>query len=828
MRTVLSFLILFASLNNFSFANTANEDLRIGTISGKVLDKTLKQPIPYANVVLKNAADGSTVTGAITDDNGNFEIEKIKAGKYTFVVQYIGYKPYSKTLEISKKNRKHNLGTIYLEEEAQALDGVEVVAERSTIEQKVDRKVINVGKDLVTSGPTASDIMNNLPSVNVDQQTGAISMRGNANVRVMIDGKMSNIPAADLLKQIPSSSIKSIELITNPSAKYNPEGMSGIINIVLHKNAMVGFNGSLNMSLAYQDRAKFNSALNLNYRTGKFNIYGNYGNNISKNENGGEVTSSYPNPDENRDQIFRFLDNRKNHLFKVGLDVYLNDKNTLSVFTNQRLNDGKFRGGTDIVYPNQAPLNQRHNFRNLSDNAASQYNFNYKREFDKEGHNIELEADYNYFDSDDFTFQRFSGNNAQPNFDEDIFKTRKRFTGNLDYVNPLGKSMKLELGAEVRLFNSLEDYSSTGTSIDPVEGSIPTPSTNFDYTRNIYSAYATFSKKWDKWTAQAGIRAEQVNVEAEALQSRRDNETETLIPFENDYFQVYPSAFITYTPSEKNNYQFSYSRRVDRPGLGQVNPIREWSTPLISQVGNLNLQPQFTNSLELNYTRNFKGGSLTSGVFYRLINDEINQVLFVDRTDFRKNIISNDNFNDTNAYGIELSGRYRPTNWWSINASFDLYTQTQTGIVEALTLSPDVATEADIELRKTEVENTTYNFRMFNNFKLTKKLSLSAFGMYRGPSETLQFNPKEMYFVNLGARYSFAKGKGTIAFNFNDVFDTMKFGFDTELPSPAVGEFRWESRTITANLSYRFGSGKYRAKSRKQRDKNEKQGGGLF
>ncbi len=827
-KTITLFALLLGVIAFAKTEPTPNSDAKVGTVKGKVIDQTIKQAIPYASIVIKSATDNSTVTGGITNDDGKFEIKKVPYGTYTFEIQYIGYKTYSKKITISKANKTIDVGTIAIQEDAEQLDGVEVVAERTTIEQKVDRKVINVGKDLVTSGATASDIMVNLPSVNVDQQTGDISMRGNQNVRVMVDGKLSNVPTAQLLKQIPSSAIKSIELITNPSAKYNPEGMSGIINIILHKNTMVGFNGSINMGFRHESKPKFNSGINLNYRNGIFNLYGNYSNNIGKNDNAGEVFTNDATTNISNDQHFKFLNNNKNHLFKVGVDLYLNEKNTLSVFTNQNLSDSKFFGNTRVFFNNDASLNQVQDFTTIGDNLSSQYNMNYKLDFAKEGHNIEIEADYNTFGEENQDRFFYSGYSPRANSIDDIEKDRTSFTGNIDYVNPLGEKAKLELGAEIRLFESDEKYQSTGTSLTANEGYIPTPNTDFLYERNIYSAYATFSKKYEKWTYQIGVRAENVEVDATAVETRTDNNVATTTPFENDYIEFYPSAFFTYTPSEKNSYQLSYSRRIDRPGLGQVNPIREWSTPLISSIGNINLQPQFTNSLEANYTRQFEGGSITGGVFYRLINDEINRALFVDKTDFNKNILTHDNFDDTTAYGVEVSGRARPTKFWNFNASFDLFSQTQSGRAETLTKPVDVATVDDIVLETGEANVVSYNFRMFNNFKINKKLSLSAFAFYRGPNEGLQFNPKAMYFVNLGARLNFAKGKGTFSVNYNDVFNTMKFAFEATRPSVREGEFRWESNTISANVSYRFGGGKYRAKSRKNRDKNEKQGGGGF
>ena len=826
MKTLTQLCICLFTI--ISFAQPPKLDLRDGQVSGRVIDAKLNEPLPYVNIVIKDASN-QIITGGITKDNGTFEIEKIPEGKITVSIQYIGYKTISKPVTIGKNNYKINLGDIKLEEDLASLDEVTVIAEVSTIQQKVDRKVITIGKDLAASG-TASELMVGIPSVSVDAQTGDISLRGNSNVRVMVDGKLSNIPTAQLLKQIPSTAIKSIELITNPSAKYNPEGMSGIINIVLHKNTMVGFNGSFNVGLTYEREPKFNSALNMNYRNGKFNFFGNYSNNISKNRNRGNVFR----PENNSEQLFRFLDKRENHQFKLGVDFYLNDKNTISVFTNQNVSDNSTIGRTTAFFYNDMSFNQDQIFTNVGDNSSQQYNLDYKLEFAKEGSNIELEVDHNIYEGENpVFFDQIAG--PLSDYTDFNFTDRVRTTVNLDYVTPLSETTKLEVGVQARLFNSEIDYASTGNSFNDLGNLTPTPSTDFDYTRDIYSAYGTYSKKFDKWTYQVGLRVENVNVTANALQTDVVTNDVTAINFDNDYTQVYPSAFFTYTPSEKNSYQLSYSRRVDRPGIGQVNPIKEFSTPLISSFGNQQLEPQFTNSLETNYTRtlNNRKGSITAGVFYRSITDEINRALFIDRSDVNSGriILTHDNFDDTSAYGVELSANYRPTKWWSINGSFDFYSQTQKGIAEAFRdgVNIETATIDDIETSITEVDNVAWNLRMFNNFKVTKKLAFTAFGFYRGENKTLQFDVDPMYFVNLGMRYSFLEdNRATFGFNYNDVFDTMRFGFKGSRPFPQTGEFNWESNTWNVSLNYRFGGGKYRAKSRKNRDNDEKSGSGGF
>lgn len=822
MKKLFLVCVFLLSIMNKTYAtNPKSPDDKTGTISGKVLDATLKQPLPYVNIIIKNAKE-DILTGGITSEDGSFKIEKIEEGKIIVSIQYIGYKTIRKEVSIKKGNYDINLGNIFLEEAAEGLDEVTVIAETSTIQQKVDRKVITIGKDLAATG-SASELMVGIPSVGVDAQTGDISLRGNQNVRVMVDGKLSNIPTAQLLKQIPSTAIKSIELITNPSAKYNPEGMSGIINIILHKNTMVGFNGNVSLGLTHQIEAKFNSSLDMNYRNGKFNLYGSYSNNISKNRNKGFISR----PENNSEQFFKFLDKRQSHLYKVGVDFYLDDKNTVSVFTTQNTSESSNNGQTDAIFYNDTSFNQSQLLVSNSDNLSSQYNFDYKHDFSKEGHNIELEVDYNIFEDDrpvDFIFLLGSNEDYKDFNDTD----RKSTTINLDYINPLSEKSKLELGLEARLFNSDIAYASTGDSYNNAGVLRPTPSTAFDYTRDIYSAYVNFNKQFEKWSYQIGVRAENVHEDAIALSSEAAS-TET---FKNDYLELYPSVFFTYSPSEKNSYQLSYSRRVDRPGIDQVNPIKEWSSPLISSYGNIDLQPQFTNSIEANYTRTLKDrkGTVTGGLFYRIINDDMNRALFIDRTDINSGrvILTHDNFDNTTAYGMELSSNYKPTKWWNINSSFDLYSQVQKGIAESLTAPIETATIDDIETNVDEIDNVAWNFRMFNNFSLSKTVSFTAFGFYRGKNRSLQFDRKPMYFVNLGARVGFAQGKGTFSFNLNDVFDTMEFAFNGKKPFVQNGAFNWESNTWNVGLSYRFGGGKYRAKARKNRDNNEESGGGGF
>lgn len=767
-----------------------------GSVTGKVTDKTTNAPVSYATIVIK--ADDKVTTGGITDDNGNFEIKNLELRKYKVDIQFIGYKTYTTDIELSATQKTISLNKIQLEEESTQLEGVTVVAERSTVEQKIDRKVINVGRDLTTAGATASDIMSNIPSVNVDQD-GKISLRGNQNVRVLVDGRPTNIDAAQLLKQIPSTSIKKIELITNPSAKYNPEGMSGIINIVLHKNANDGFNASVNTGATFATTPKSNSSIDMNYRTGKINFFGTYGNNFGYQFNNGLVKRE----DENSSQVFDIKNDNKSHLYKIGIDFYINDRNTISAYTNQNIFMGDGYIHTDNLFPTPGTdFQSDDHYRNDNDNSA--YNLAYKHLFKKEGHTLDIEANHNWSkDKQLGTFDR-SGNTPSADYNDQRTQRRKNSTINVDYVNPLNEKTTLELGTEARLIRTDNDYFTNQTG--------ELPYIKFLYDIDLFSAYATFGQRFKKISYQLGARLESYKVQATNNGAKA---------YEDDYFTIYPSAYFTYQLSDKNSFQLSYSRRVDRPSLEQTSPIREFSTVRFKSVGNPELDPQFTNSMELNYTRVLEKGSISAGVFYRIINDEISRILIPDPDNNQNQIMLFDNFDNNTSYGFELSSNYKVNKWWDMQPAIDFSSITQKGIVSIFN-----QTINDFESVQTEITANAFNARLNSNFKATKKLSFLIFGFYRGGVNGIQFNGKEMYKVDAGARYSFLNNKASLSLRFNDMFNTMKFAFEGDNPYPQTGQFTWESQSLYVNFNFMFGAGKNRALQRKYREDNTKQGGG--
>lgn len=774
-----------------------------GIIKGKVIEKTSKNEVGFASVAV--SANGQIVSGGLSEEDGSFTITNLPNTAVEVSVEYIGFKTYKNTINLSNQ-KTIDLGTILLEADEQVLDAVVINAERSTMEQLVDRKVIRVGKDLTTAGATASDIMNNIPSVNVDQD-GNLSMRGNENVRVLIDGKPTQLDPKTVLKQIPSNAIDKIELITNPSAKYNPEGMSGMINFILKKNMQDGFNGSYNGNITFAKVPKFNNGLDLNYRKGKINFFGNYNFSDQKTLNDGIMTQL----DDMSTQLFDIVNDNQSHTFKLGFDYYLNDKNTFSVYTNQTYADGVGTVANTLSYVNTPSLLQTDEYNGA--NKSQIYNAAYKKLFTKPGQTLDFEVNYNKTNDDQSGNFGIAGN-SPTKYNDNSNNTVNAVQANLDYVHPINDATKLELGAEYRSTAIDNTYRTTNTIGNQ---------TNFNYDMNIASAYATFGSKFSKWGYQIGARVEKYDVEADYVIGN------DAADFNDDYLTVYPSAFVSYTPTQTDFFQISASRRVDRPNAWQTRPVRDYSTPRVVQIGNPELQPQFTNSVEFNYTKIFGvKGSATLGTYYRMINDPIERTFYLDTSSAdaiaeRRMVMSYGNFDEATAYGAELSANYKLTKWWDVQPSIEYYYRNQRGIVTVLNSSTN---QGELQLR--EVNNGVFNTRMNNNFKITNQLRATLFGFYRGDAVGVNGVMKAMYKVDTGVRYSFWENTANVSLRFNDVFNTMKAQFESDAPYRQNGQFRWESQSLFVGFQYMFGSAKNKALQRKYRDTNEVQKSGGF
>ncbi|MEM9361853.1 MAG: TonB-dependent receptor [Bacteroidota bacterium] len=780
MRQVIIYLTLLISGTILS-QNT-------GSISGLITDKTNGEPLSYASVVLKNQSD-VIINGTITDGKGTFRFTELAAGSYFLEIEFIGYTSLQIPVEL-KSQQTLKLPVLVLSECAEALEGVTITGQKSTIEQKLDRKVVNVGKDLISQGPSAIDLMNNLPSVNIGSD-GNISFRGSDNVRILIDGKLSNLEnPADVLQQIPSNSIKKIELITNPSAKYNPDGLNGIINIILKKTAQEGWNVAFGANSIIAQRERYNSNLSLNFKPGKTNYYLEYSNGF-----GDQITDGIVNRfDLNSNQITRNSNNRESHFIKLGADFYPSEKSILSVFTSQNLYKAAFDGQKDVVFAEETQDNFALNDFLTRDNYTQNYNTDYKWQVNGESHFLEIEGNYNLFQGDLVNDFNFTGSTTIPSYIENVDDTRSILTFNVDYSVPLGGKSKLEIGVEGRINRIENEYSSTNLQLED---------STFEYNRDIYSSYFIYNRSLGKFKLNLGTRFEQYTVNAQFSQ-----ELSGLEEFNQELFNVFPSAFLSYQTSEESphQYQLSYGRRIERPSFNQVNPIRQTTTPQILATGNIELFPQFSNTIEANYLYRFSKGSLSSGVFYRYIQDEINRIGIFDQDDPNLLRLSYDNFDNNNAYGIEIGGNLRPTNWWRTNINLELYHRQQRGFIE------DEAVE---------VQNILTNIKLTQNYRISDTLSASFFGFYIGPQEILQYELKPNYYINAGLRYSFANGNGSLSLNANDIFGTRRFAFETFRTVFQEGEFLRDTQQLFFGLSYRMG-GTLSSRTRKKRNTNIK------
>ncbi|WGH76534.1 TonB-dependent receptor [Tenacibaculum tangerinum] len=787
MKRLLTFLLLLSSY----FCISQNLEL-----TGTILDKKNNQPIPFVTVTCKNDSN-KILTGGISDEKGAFTVKKLPKGKTTVTFQFIGYKTLDKKIDLTKNS---HIGTIYLKENTTELDEVEVTAETSIILQKIDRKIINVGNDLIATGATSLEMLENIPSVDVNQLSGTVSLRGNENVRVLVNGKPSNLNTTQLLKQIPSNSVKSVEIITNPSAKHTPEGMSGIINIILKKNTTIGFNGNLTAGVKRSRNTRPDIALNTNYKVGITNFYLNY--NTSWGDY--ETFNNLERLDKDLDQNIYFLNNSMNHNIKFGIDIDITPKSILSMYTFQNFDDNSLATNTIVKENNTVSFDNR-SFSDYNQKDET-YNIDYVYNFDDKGQNLEIELNHSITRNPEKTRNKelINPNSKEYNYTNDIKDTRKLWLLNIDYVKPI-TSGKLEFGVE---FRKQDFYNLILTNRETVNESNtlqPVGNTNLNYDRTIYSGYANFNKEINKFSIQAGIRVEQFNLDALFKNTEQGNTA-----LKDALFSWYPSASVLYSVTEKDKLQFAYSRRVDRPSAYQVTPIQEWFSPLTISRGNINLTPQFTNSIELSYTRNLTKGYISFGSFYRRTSDKIGRLLQQDEQNPDRTIISFTNYDYADSYGIELSASFKPMKWWTLGTSFETYIQDSQGILNG-----------NLE----SIENRLLKGRISNSFKASKKLSFQLSGTYRGKSENIQYTVQPYTMINAGARLKVFNSKGTITLRGIDIFNNVNLDYTSNNPFPQKGKYILENNSVYLGFSYHFGSGKNKSKGRKYRDSNESEGG---
>ncbi len=798
MKKLLGVLLIFFTLCSVGTPITkANkivyDDNKPGIIKGTIIDEKTGQPMEYANIAVYNTQDSTLVTGGITDEKGQFEITGMKYGEYYLEANFIGFdKTNIDDIILNKNKPSYNSGNIKLSPSAVEIGSVEVVADKAPVEFKLDKKVVNVSQMINAIGGTAVDVLENTPSVQVDIE-GNVSLRGSSNFTVLIDGRPSVLSGSDALRQIPSSAIENIEIITNPSAKYEPDGTAGIINLVMKKNSMNGINGIVNVSAGTGD--KYRGDFTLNYRTSKYNFF--VGADWRDETNGGGMSSlreSYSNDtttylDISGDRNFI----RQGHTFKSGLELYLSQKTTLSVSGelgksgNERNEGGKTRSWSvpasiDDYFAVTEEISERDN-----DFYSGRLNFQHK--FNNEGHRIEAMAYYSNEDGTD------AEEESEILADENYIRTdqyldrvktletedEKEFRFKLDYTYPFSEDGRFEAGMQSRIDKEIEgtqflDYdqpSDTWTEN-------PVYSSTTDFKRGIHAVYSTFANKLGGIQYMLGLRGE---LTLRDILNTNASESASL-----HRFDLFPTLHLSYQLLETNEFMASYSRRIDRPHGRDLDPSPNYYNRYTIRYGNPDLKPEYTDSYEVGYMKRFGRSFVSLDAFHRITNNKIEN--FEELGEDGIYYMYSDNFDKDYSTGLELTGNVNFTKWLLVNASVSMFNYRITG---------------DINGESIDRESTNWNGRMNTTFKFAQNSRLQLQGFFRGPSVSAQGETKSMIFTNVSYRHEFWDNKISATLSVRDPLGTAKFereSYGQDFKS--WFEWRREPRVVMLTLSYKI------------------------
>ena len=838
------FVVMFSGLH----AQEEREQPPVGDVSvmkvssnriyGKLIDKNTGKPVEAVSVQLfANEAGNkdSLITGMLTRANGDFSFDNLPSLKsFKLTISAIGYTQidqevspdFGKTGE--QKKFRNDLGNITLEAEIKQLGNVVVTSVKPALEMGIDRKVFNASKSMVATGGTAIDLMKNIPSVSVDVD-GNVTLR-NSSPQIFVDGR----PTILSLDQIPADNIERVELITNPSAKFDAASSGGIINIVLKKNKRIGLNGLATIGVGLPKIA--NGNLNLNVRQGKFNFFVSGGYNQSGGKARGEaqrqnkvngVVNDYFNQESVNDRIRRFGS------LRVGADYFLDNRNTISV--TQQIGTGRF--GYDEVQDQEyldASRNPLYYGSRTADGKATfkrnGTNLNYKHNFPETGKELTVDVNYNYGSSTDrsdilnafiypdgqvYRPSSLVNNRGASNSDQVIFQA--------DYADPIGENGKIELGVRSyhNLFNSRFDAFANSNG---QQQKLPL-SNNYEYKEMVNALYGTYSNKIGKFSYQAGMRAEYSRFNGLLVDSAFKFGYEYPSKLKNIWNALFPSLFVTHELNENDQLQFNYSRRIRRPGFWQLNPFIDINDPANLRQGNPALRPEFVNSFELNYSHNYKSGNFLGVLYFRNNPDDITefsdtittqQYQELENAGVNPNAILNTYINagTTNRYGAEFTVQHKIGKNFDITPTVNLQYRTVKARVNNLDLSNEGFNwEAKLSTNY-KIETTRSSF--FNG------LGFQLLGEYESAEVIPQGKRRPQYSVDYAMRKDFLKdNKATITFSINDVFNTRRWGtiYDTE-SFYQESYRRWSVRSFRISFSYKFGKSDF-SLSNKKRENND-------
>ncbi len=782
-----------------AFAQPGGRTLpKIGTIIGRVLDAQTEKPVEYASVSILSYRDSSIVGGGVTEPNGYFKIQELPPGRLLVVVNFIGYEDLNHgPVMINRENLEVSLGNLKLKPAVETLDEVVVEEKGPVMEVVLDKKVFDVSQIETAEGGSASEVLQNIPSVEVDIE-GNISLRGNQNVRILIDGKPSALAGADpatILQQIPADAIKDIEVITNPSARYDPDGMTGIINIVTKKNKWVGLNGSVTLGGGNFGK---NANANISYRDRKVNVFSSFGYRnftfpfIYASDQETLYDSTYIYLTQKRES------ERSNDFYngKLGFDYYLNPYNTITVSAVG--NTGNFGGKTEQILTQWTSEgdSSRYTRNTLNDGDRSGYdlNLNYTKTFVEKGREFitdlrfsrggglnmdSFEQDYTTQDST--LLQRANSENSE-----------QYFTVQMDYIHPIGENRKWEAGLKLIDQARAEDYDFFDYDSDLNAYTFNSFFSNqYDYTEENWSAYAIYGAEHEAFSYQVGLRAEQTYF---------DLTTPTIETIERDYFSLFPSAHISKKLNETNELMLSYSRRIDRPSPRQLNPVKDLSDPLNTRSGNPELTPEFIDAVELSLNHSMGKNSLQANLYFRQENDKITRFREVDSLGVSN--LTYINLGSAQSYGAELIGSFR-FGKWSFLPSANLY---QNNLV------------VSDESQGVNAQNIAFSGKLMATYSPIRSLSFQASSRYRSKRVTTQGTFTPGVGLDLSGSYRFWEGNGSLSLSARNVFNSLRYDIYTVSRGfEQTAYFQRPGPVVFVNFTWRFGKQDFSFKRRSNR-----------
>lgn len=799
---------LLSALTFFLISYTGMAQMAKVTVNGKIYEKSTNAPLEYATVVLKNVEKPEIVTGGVTDETGSFSFDVVK-GIYNISYEFISLK----SIEVKNKtiDSDTNLGTVFLEPDVAQLKEVVLVADVSTVEFKLDKRVYNVGQDMTVKGGTISDVLDNVPSVTVDPD-GTIALRGNENVKILIDGRpsgLAGINVADALKLLPADSVEKVEVITNPSARYDAEGGGGIINIVLKKGKAQGINGSFIASVG--DPEAYGISSNLNFRGENFNVFSNLGYNYRNSPGNSSTDAEYFDKDTGETTSFVNESRTNQRLNKgynanFGIDLFLNKSTnwTHSLSFNQSRGENPDNVFMDYFDASYTPTFTRNRLNDqFSKDFNIEYATNFTKQFEKEDHKltVDIAISQNKDKENSIIYDQVLGDPSSL-FTETTLNDQKqqRNLFQTDYVLPIGENGRFEAGYRGSFQENLTDFQISPNTLY---------SNTLEYNEYINAFYTQYGNKINKFSYFLGLRFEDSNIDVNSITANDYNNKK--------YNNFFPTATLNYDISDESNVSISYSKRINRPRGRFLNPFSSYSSNINIFQGNPDLNPTYTNAFEIGFLKRWRKLTLNSSAYVNLTDDSFQFIrkesgLFVEGIPV---VVSTPiNLSEESRMGFEFNATYNPYKWWRLNGNFNIFRNETKGDYSYVDyLGQDI-------IQNFDNTTTTWFTRVSSKITLPYKIDWQTNLMYRAPETNAQGKRLDMTSLNLAFSKDVLSDKGTIALNISDVFNSRKRRSITDIENLvySYSEFQWRQRQVTLAFTYRFNKKKEKENNQKRED----------